>query len=108
MTTFFCKKTKHGYQGFTCTGHAGYAPEGSDIVCAAVSVLIMNTINAMETIVRERMEVIVNHEDGVIDVTFVDPISEKSALLMDTMILGLESIAQQYGNTYLRLKFKEV
>ena len=30
-------------------GHAGYAEEGQDIVCAAVSALIINTVNSLET-----------------------------------------------------------
>ena len=108
MTTFFCKKTRDGYKGFTCTGHVGYAESGSDIVCAAVSILVINTINAMECLANEEMEVITGEEDGVIDVVFVNPVNEKTKLLMDTMILGLKSIAQQYGKKYLRLKFEEV
>ena len=36
-------KTRTGdYQGFTCSGHAGYAAYGEDIVCAAVSALVIN------------------------------------------------------------------
>ena len=36
--------------GFECRGHAGYAPAGEDIVCAAVSVLTTTCVNAMETV----------------------------------------------------------
>ena len=35
-------------QGFRCIGHAGYANVGEDIVCSAVSVLVINTINSIE------------------------------------------------------------
>ncbi|MBQ7841352.1 MAG: ribosomal-processing cysteine protease Prp [Lachnospiraceae bacterium] len=108
MTTVLIKKTLGGYKGFTCTGHAGYAESGSDIVCSAVSVLVINTINAMEAFAKEQMEVITGEEDGVIDVTFVNPVNEKTKLLMDTMVLGLESIEKQYRKKYLRLKFEEV
>ena len=34
--------------GFQTEGHAGYADAGSDIVCAAISVLVINTINSVE------------------------------------------------------------
>lgn len=108
MTTVLCKKTKNGYQGFSCTGHAGFSEYGSDIVCAAVSVLVINTINAMELYSGAKMEIITGEEDGVIDVTFVNPVNEKTQLLMNTMILGLKSIKKQYGSKYLRLKFEEV
>lgn len=109
MTTVLLRKTKDGgYAGFTCTGHAGYADSGFDIVCSAVSVLVINTINSMELFAKEEMEVVTGSEDGVIDVTFVNPVNEKTKLLMDTMALGLESIEKQYGKRYLKLKFEEV
>ncbi len=108
MTTVLLKKAKDGYKGFTCTGHAGYAQSGSDIICAAVSVLVINTINAMEQFADEQMDVVTGEQDGVIDVSFVNPVNEKTKLLMDTMVLGLKSIEEQYGKKYLRLKFEEV
>ena len=108
MTTILVKKTKDGYRGFTCTGHAGYAESGHDIVCAAVSVLVINTINAIEDFAKEPMEVVAGEDDGVIDVVFLNPVNEQTALLMDTMILGLKDIEKQYGKKYLRLKFEEV
>ena len=36
--------------GFECTGHAGFARAGSDIVCAAVSVLTTTCVNALESV----------------------------------------------------------
>ena len=33
---------------FTCSGHAGYSEYGTDIVCASISVLVINTINSIE------------------------------------------------------------
>ena len=35
------------YLGFDCLGHAGYADEGEDIVCAGISALVINTINSI-------------------------------------------------------------
>ena len=32
---------------FEISGHAGYAPHGEDIVCAAVTILSLNTVNAI-------------------------------------------------------------
>ena len=34
--------------GFAMQGHAGYAESGSDIVCAAASVLAQNAVNSIE------------------------------------------------------------
>ena len=56
MTKIVIRKNNGRYTGFTCSGHAGYADSGSDIVCASVSVLVINTINAMEAFAAEKME----------------------------------------------------
>ena len=34
--------------GYKLSGHADYSEYGSDIVCAAVSALVINTINSIE------------------------------------------------------------
>ena len=34
--------------GFKVLGHAGYGQEGNDVVYAAVSALVINTINSIE------------------------------------------------------------
>lgn len=50
MTTVTIYQTKNGiYKGFELSGHAGYAKNGADIVCAAISMLTTNTINSIET-----------------------------------------------------------
>ena len=114
MTTILIRKTKDSYQGFNCIGHAGYADAGSDIICAAVSVLVFNTLNAIRwmAIIRsytdDTMNVVTNDEAGLVDVVFESPVSDRAKLLLDTMILGLTGIEKQYGKKFLRLKFEEV
>ena len=109
MTTIIIQTTeKKEYLGFVCMGHAGYAKKGSDIVCAAVSVLVINTINAMEKLAGQISEVVQNEESGFIKCDFKDSLNEKSILLMDAMILGLENISESYGRKYLQVKFEEV
>jgi len=41
------------YTGLSCIGHAGFEGFGKDIVCAAVSVLVLNTLNAVKQL-KER------------------------------------------------------
>ncbi len=38
------------YAGYTVEGHAGWAEEGRDIVCAAVSALAFTCANALESV----------------------------------------------------------
>ena len=55
MTTIIIRKTeKKEYVGLICMGHAGYAENEPDIVCAAVSVLVINTINAIEKLAGQK------------------------------------------------------
>ena len=87
--------------GFRTEGHAGYSEEGSDIVCAAASVLVINTMNAIERLA---------YEAGLIAYYLVNGYPSKDAdLLLNTMILGLENMADDANYAeYIDLTFEEV
>lgn len=109
MTAITIYQSKSGdYRRLFCKGHAGYAKAGKDIVCASVSVLVINTINAIETLAKEKVCVTADEEEGLIDCDFPEGLSEKGRLLMDSLVLGLENIVNGYGSKYLELNFKEV
>ena len=94
--------------GFRAVGHAGYAYEGEDIVCAAISVLTINTINAIEAFTDVEASVSSDDETGMIDYR-IDKSTKDTTLLLNTMILGLEMIVsnEDYAE-YIDLKFEEV
>ncbi len=109
MTTVTIFKSDNSYKGFSCKGHAGYAKAGSDIVCAAVSVLVINTINAIEKLAGEKIDV--RTDDGVIECSFPNGTNDSTRLLLDTMAMGLEDIERNYGkhkNRYFKLIVEEV
>ena len=110
MTQITFQKTTAGeYKGFTCDGHAGYAGYGEDIVCASISVLVINTINSLEQITGEKMQVNTDEDAGTIRCRFVNqPLKETSRALIDSLVLGLTQIEKQYGNNYCKLIFEEV
>lgn len=109
MTTITIYKSKNGeYRRLTCKGHAGYAAYGKDIVCASVSCLTINAINSLDELVHEKMEIITDEEQGLIDCRFQNTLSKEGILLMDSLVLGLKGIVDDYGKKYLELKFKEV
>ena len=110
MTQITFQKTTTGeYKGFTCDGHAGYAGYGEDIVCASISVLVINTINSLEQITGEKMQVNTDEDAGTIRCRFVNqPLKETSKALIDSLVLGLTQIEKQYGNSYCKLTFEEV
>lgn len=109
MTHVSIIKTRNGeYKGFNCIGHSGYADAGEDIVCAAISVLVINTINSLDRLAGEKFKLVTNEEEGLIDCRFEKNINEKSRLLLDSMVLGLGEIKKQYGKTFIDLTFEEV
>ena len=109
MTKIIILQSKTGdYQGFLCDGHAGYADYGNDIVCAAISMLVINTINSLEQFTDIKLEISNNEKKGQISCNFCSKPDADAKLLMDSMVLGLQGVVQEYGKKYCELKFKEV
>ena len=103
-----CENQKHEYTAFNCIGHAEFAEAGEDIVCAAVSVLVINTINSIEQLVSDEFDIVTNEESGLIDFSLKENYSSEAVLLIRSMVLGLQGIQNNYGNEYIKLIFKEV
>jgi len=88
------------YKKFMIDGHADYAEQGKDIVCAAVSVLVTNTINSIEEFTNDAFTC--DLKDGAIqNWEFTSHISHETELFMDSLMLGLRSIQKSYGDNYL-------
>ena len=83
MITITVKKRNHDYVDFRSKGHAGYAEAGQDIVCAAVSALIINTVNSLETFTEEDFQA--SEQDGFVSIHFSGKNTEKGRLLMDSL-----------------------
>ena len=94
--------------GFECVGHAGFARFGQDIVCAGISILVQNTINSIQVYTEEGFKCEADEKSGDIRFHFEDVPEHDAALLIDSMILGLQGIQSSYGKKFLRLQFKEV
>ena len=93
---------------FVCSGHAGYAEAGEDIICAGVSALVINTINSIDKFTSTEFVLNTDEETGLIDFTVESDVDHDTGLLLDSMILGLQGIQNDYGNEYIILNFKEV
>ena len=111
QTTVFKKSTDSGndlYCGIVIKGHAGYAEEGEDIICAAVSALAINFYNSVEAFTDDEFEGTAGQEDIQFDFRFTSDISPESQLLMNSLVLGLQNIENDYGKSYINIRFKEV
>lgn len=109
MIRITVKKTDEGdYAGFTCEGHAGYGIKGQDIICAAISILTINTVNSLSILAKEPMEVKEDEENGVITVIFSQTPGVESRLLMESYILGISEVFNKFGKKYVQLEFNEI
>ena len=94
--------------GFRVIEHAGYAEEGGDIVCSAISMLVINTVNAIEIYTDAKFVQQVDEERALIEFRLLKPTKE-TTLLLNTMILGLQSLEDNENYTdYIDLIFEEV
>ena len=91
------------------SGHAGYGEEGQDIVCAAASMLVINTINAIELYTKDETSMVSDDISGIIEYEIKDRPSKEAQLLMKTLVLGLKQMAddENYAE-YIDLTFEEV
>ena len=102
-------RNKNGeFTSFICNGHADFAEYGKDIVCSAVSLLVINTVNSLDEITHEPMDVKGDEQQGLITCKFRKPLQDSSKILVESMILGLQNIEKQYGEKYCRIRIKEV
>jgi len=92
------------YTGLKVSGHASFGEEGKDIVCAAVSVLTLNLANSIEHFCDD--DFIVDSNDGFFHLTLQDR-SEKSGVLLDSCILGLMDIGEEYRD-FIKINLQEV
>ena len=96
-------------RGFILNGHAGYAEEGSDIVCSAVTALTMAAVNGLTEAAGIQANVV---DDGkTLTCTIPAGLSVQqlhdAKLLMDTYGMTLSEIRKDYKQ-YLKIYDREV
>lgn len=100
---------KNKFSGFEVKGHSGYAEHGEDIVCSAISAITQTAVIGLQNYLGK---ISLNIKDGFLKCCFcIDKLSEvnmkESQIIIETMILGLKSIEESYGN-YINIVIKEV
>ena len=90
-------------RGYEVTGHSGYDEMGSDIVCAAVSILTINTINAIESFTEGKPQI--SSDEDRTRCVFTEAPGEAELLLLKTYELGIRSMEESYGK-YVKVKVR--
>lgn len=85
--------------GFECSGHSGYAEEGFDIVCSAISSLTLTAILGIQNIAKAKYELKRDDNQGYLKLMLKSQNEQeldKSQTILQTMVLGLKQIAKAY------------
>jgi len=90
---------------FVVLGHSGCGSQGRDIICAAVSAVAFNAINAVQEIAQVNVKYEI--DDGYMRVRLPENLSHAKIqtirIIMETIIVGFKQI-QQDNERYICIK----
>jgi uncharacterized protein YsxB (DUF464 family) len=100
-------KSPQGWHGFRAQGHSGYADQGQDIVCAAVSALTQTAVLGLTEVVGVPCQVVVSEEDGLLECLLPRELPhdqwQRSQLILGVLFTGLKATEKEYKR-YVRVK----
>ena len=87
--------------GFTVENH------GESIVCAAVSMLVLNTVNSIEVLTKDNFTCDYNENGGFLTFSCDNPSAQTEGIriLLDAMYLGLTTAKEEYPK---EIEIKEI
>jgi uncharacterized protein len=95
--------------GFEAEGHTGYAEEGSDIVCAAVSALTQGAAIGLKEVLG--LDIALDISEGymycMLPKKMTTAQQHDAELILNTMAATLRSIAETNGD-YIKMTDREV
>ena len=93
---------------FKVSGHAGYADFGKDIVCSAVSVLMITIANSIEKNTNDKVDIVVDEKNTciIIDLHTINDnkASDELIVLAKTLYLGIIQVKEEYEHKYISVK----
>ena len=85
-----------------CTGFTAHGHADNTAVCTAVSVIVINTVNAIQELTDAETQV--QTDDGLIDFRIISKPTNDTELLIRALWLGLQSIRDEYGAECITLE----
>ncbi|WP_062104563.1 ribosomal-processing cysteine protease Prp [Bacillus niameyensis] len=109
MIRILIERTNNMISSFTMEGHADFAEKGQDIVCAGVSAVAFGSVNAVMALTGVEPE-IEQTESGFLKCSIPEQLEKETSsqvqLLLDGMVVSLQTIEREYGE-YLKLTYKK-
>lgn len=75
------------------TGHANFAKKGSDIVCSAVSAIVIGGLTNLSSEKNYKISV----REGEVSILALNDVNEHDQIVLETIIVQLEKIEESYG-----------
>lgn len=89
----------------TIDGHADFAPNGQDLVCAGVSSIAVGIMNALDELVHN--ECTFQMEKGFISIDVRNSHCLKTQMILKVMMIQLKTMEGSYSN-YIQIQQQEV
>ena len=99
MTEVVFKKENDIIVSGSIKGHSGYAPEGGDIVCAAVSSVSWCVLNGLESFLGEKIKISQKDAEITFEIEKLDGEDKiKAEALLNSMDSFFTELAKQYSD----------
>ena len=105
--TFF--RDDKGLNGFRAKGHSGFAQEGEDIVCAALSALTQTAEMGLRKVAGARIRTELNEGQALLEVRLLEEDAEvwrAAQIILRTLEEGILDIERQYP-AFVRTTYRE-
>ncbi len=109
MISVTIHKTNDLYDGFVVSGHSDYSEIGTDIVCAAVSILSYTALNSMSLVAGisdSDISYDVEEDTGFLKIK-TQKNNEKTDVIYRNFLVGIKLLLEDYNN-YITLNYEEV
>lgn len=85
-----------------CEGHSGYAEEGDDIVCAAISSIVQTAVLGLLQVAGIQVDYQTDNEKGYLKAVIPDKITDKQAhdadVILKTAYLGASDLYETFSD----------
>ncbi len=92
-----------------CSGHTGYAEEGEDILCAAVSSVVQTALLGLLQVAEVNVDYKVNEAEGYLKMTLPKKMTDKqknnAQVILKTLYLGVSDLYEGFSD-YINMEVK--
>lgn len=107
MTVIKVKRVSGHIVSVEALGHTGFAANGEDIVCAALSSIIQTAALGLMGVAGLKLSLDRRDDDGYIRFTLNDELSERERrdadMILETMLCGVSDLYESYSD-YINLE----